>query len=104
MNQAIVYEVNLSICNSIIDQYLPWLQTHVQEMLQFKGFKRAHVYQELQEVNINSQTNVIVQYQIETLEELTDYFDHQSHKMRQHAVDKFGDRFSATRRILRKIE
>ena len=50
--------------------------------------------------DIATSENWVVQYKVESRMELENYFDNHAKEMRQAALDRFCDGFSATRRIL----
>ncbi|MFO8840745.1 DUF4286 family protein [Legionella pneumophila serogroup 1] len=95
----VVYEVNLSIDNDIYKEYKGWLDEHIQEMLKFPGFVNATVmHQSLDSNRSDNQTHITVQYQIESVEDLQNYFEEHAPKMRGDGVNRFNGRFTATRR------
>ncbi|HBD9221487.1 TPA: DUF4286 family protein [Legionella pneumophila] len=95
----VVYEVNLSIDNDIYNEYKSWLDEHIQEMLKFPGFINATVmHQALDGDSSDTQKHLTVQYQIESVEDLKNYFEEHAPKMRGDGVNRFKGRFSATRR------
>jgi quinol monooxygenase YgiN len=98
----IVYEVNLWIKNNIFSDYQSWLNEHILEMLQFQGFIEAQLLSDTDDIDDHDQDNkkLTVQYLIESLKDLKHYFDHNASSMREKAIEKFGDRFKAERRIL----
>lgn len=89
----IVYEVNLTIDQDIKVPFVKWLDAHIIEMLLFKGFQSAKIFKE-------SETNYCVQYYVNSLEYLNDYFDNHAKKMRNDGLLHFAEKFSATRRIM----
>ena len=93
----IIYEVNLLISPEILDEYTSWLNEHITTMLTFDGFHRAHVHSVDKQ---DDQIKITVHYEVESNEKLDEYFKNYAPKMRQEGIDKFGDKFSANRRIL----
>lgn len=94
----IFYEVNLHIQNEIFDDYMGWLKPHVDQMLTFDGFIDAKIYEQID--NDDSATrNITVFYSVRDEESLQSYFDKHAAAMRDDGVRKFGDRFSASRRV-----
>lgn len=102
---AIIYEVNLKVVQTIAQEYLSWLHDHVNEMLKQTGFLQARVYQDISEneQDVQSTCHYIVQYTVATRESLQQYFEHVAPLMRQQGIERFGDKFTATRRILQPI-
>lgn len=95
----VIYEVNLTINNEIFQDYYNWLVHHIEIMLQFRGFRKAEISKEkIPEDNINT-TKLTVHYTLDTEEDLNDYLKNHSFAMREDGTKKFGDKFSATRRV-----
>lgn len=95
----VIYEVNLSINNDIFQEYYEWLLPHIQEVLSFNGFLKSEIgmVENQDDDNLN---HLRVSYTIDTYENLRHYLDHHAATMRSEAVKYFGDRFSATRRVI----
>ncbi len=101
----VIYEVNVKIENSIFQAYLQWLQNHIREMLEIKGFLSATCYEEISDefsANKGAQNTVCIHYILESKEALQHYFEQHAERMRADAVKNFGNKFSAWRRIMVK--
>jgi len=96
----IIYEVNLTVHPEVSSGYKLWLEDHIKEMLNFKGFKKALFLENLEETPSSQWT---VQYFIDSKENLDDYLSHHAKIMREQALDKFSGQFSASRRIFSTI-
>lgn len=99
----VIYEVNLDVEGGIAAEYERWLAAHVQEMLEIDGFFRARWYERLPNDEGRAGEDVklwTVQYDVYTREQLDDYFRRHAARMRGEGIERFGDRFSASRRIL----
>ncbi len=94
----VIYEVNLNIDGEIYVEYLVWLKEHVQQMLQFPGFIQASFFKPEQEGN-TAQEKLTVQYQLKSRDDLQTYFNEFAPKMREDGINRFGNKFSAERRI-----
>jgi len=94
----IYYEVNLKIDHSIYDDYIAWLKPHIEEMIKFKGFIDARL---LQQTDVNDEQNkhITVLYSLDHQEALQHYLKNHAHHMRDDGIKRFGDKFSATRRV-----
>lgn len=94
----IVYEVNLKISSEIYKAYMEWLMPHVQEMLEFNGFEKAKF---LKETNFDDPNfeHVTMQYQVDNMDNLNNYLENYSKKMRGDGLTRFPDGFTATRRF-----
>jgi len=97
----IIYEVNLSIEPALETVFIPWLKTHIDEMLKFDSFIDASLFIDAE--NNHTSKNWVVQYKVESMTHLEDYFNLHAKRMRKEALDRFCDGFTATRRIL-KVE
>lgn len=98
---AVVYEVNLAIDPSIAADYRPWLGQHVREMLALPGFIEAHVFDLLQPPSDDGWIGFSVQYVLVDDAALDAYLHMHAPRMRAGGLARFGDRFRATRRVLR---
>ncbi|MGB5622417.1 MAG: DUF4286 family protein [Gammaproteobacteria bacterium] len=94
---SVVYEVNLVFDPVIEEQFDDWLRGHVREMLGLPGFIDATIARVEREDGRASRS---IQYELQDRKALEQYLSDQAAGMRQAAVDRFGDQFSATRRIL----
>ncbi|MCB0389648.1 MAG: DUF4286 family protein [Bdellovibrionales bacterium] len=96
----IIYEVNLKIEPEIASEFVAWLKQHVRDMLQIPGFKSAEIFQEESNEPI---LQLCVKYHVGSREELEDYFKILAPSMRAQGIEKFGQLFKASRRILYAI-
>ena len=94
----IIYEVNLNIEENIFNDYLDWLKTHIKEMLSFDGFQSARLFRHAEEEN-----QLVVHYEVTSKEDLNNYFENHAARMREDGINRFGNQFTATRRILNPI-
>jgi len=96
----VIYEVNLDVDHDIFNDYYYWLMEHIKEMLKFDGFKKAEIglieHQEEQ-----AKMKIRVSYTIASYDSLQAYLSQHAEKMRADAVNKFGDKFIASRRIIK---
>lgn len=96
----IIYEVELTITDEIAEAYLSWLPTHIQDMLQIDGFMSADMEEVIEPVS--KSTVVLVRYSVRSELDLFDYLELHAPIMRLQALDKFGEQFLASRRILKR--
>ncbi len=100
----ITYEVNLTIDPEIAEDYEHWLKSHILQVLDSPGFKDAKVFevQAMKGVDPTAakQKQLVVQYRVETKDDLESYLMERAPRLREEALDEFGDQFSATRRVL----
>jgi hypothetical protein len=95
--EPVIYEVNLVPEPAIAGQFDEWLHEHVREMLALPGFIDATISRVEQAEGPAART---VHYELQSRESLEQYLAEHAPRMRQAGVDRFGDRFTATRRIL----
>ena len=95
----IIYEVNLSIDTALETSFIAWLKIHINEMLKFDGFIDASLFIDME--NNHTSKNWVVQYDVESMAYLDDYFSLHAKRMRKEALDRFCDGFTYTRRILK---
>lgn len=94
----IIYEVNLIIKEEIYEEYFNWLLKHIDQLLQLPGFKKAEVG-----VVEDKEKKLRICYTIDSYEHLKNYLEHHASLMRAEGTTKFGDQFSATRRIISNL-
>ena len=97
-----IYEVTLTVDREIIDDFDGWLAHHVEEMLAIPGFERARVF--ALEDESDGRVRRVTHYYLESEDHLEQYFAGPADSMRQSGIDRFGDQFSASRRILRESD
>ena len=100
---SVIYEVNLSVQKEIAVEYRAWLGGHVQEMLALPGFTGARVL-EIVEGGDSAETAFCTQYELVDQAALDDYLRVHAGRMRADGISRFGDRFRASRRVLRDLD
>lgn len=93
----VIYEVNLLVKGSIFIEYRAWLKEHMVEMVNFPGFISAELSDEISEES--ESRKMTARYELDSMESLDNYLTNHSQAMRQDGINRFGDNFSATRRI-----
>lgn len=98
----VIYEVNLKIASEAYEDYMAWILTHVQEMLQFPGFLEAAC---LKEYGIEDQEfkAITLQYRVESKKSLEHYLTNHAKAMREDGLRRFPGKFSVTRRTFEVI-
>lgn len=92
-----IYEVTLRVNSDIVAQFDLWLAEHVREMLAIDGIVDATTF----EADEDDEHPVrVTHYYFRSLEDLDHYLAGTAAEMRQSGIDRFGDQFSASRRIL----
>jgi hypothetical protein len=98
----VIYEVNLVVKQNIADDYAAWLPGHIREMLALPGFEAAEW---LEDVDYDPEEGAdprwTIHYRLGSHDDFIRYAEHDAERMRGEAIDRFGNDFEATRRILR---
>ena len=100
---TVIYEVNLSVDGEIADEYRLWLMAHVQEMLALPGFTAARILETVDATTAADEIVLCTQYELVDQQALDDYLRLHATRMRAEGVARFGDRFRASRRVLRDL-
>ena len=93
-----IYEVTLSVELEAAADIDSWLAGHIEKMLDVPGLVSAENF--AGDARDNRITRVTC-YRFESEAHLNSYLETQAGELRQHTKDKFGDSFTASRRILR---
>lgn len=95
----LIYEVNLEVKSQSADQFLIWLGPHIDQVTKLGNFKGAQLF-EIKNDDSKGLTKWSVQYICKDQEQLEKYIRDFAPKLRQEAIDLFGNNFTASRRIL----
>lgn len=98
----VIYEVNLVIKNEIFDDYYHWLIEHIEVMLQYPGFKEARIQRLVDHQAENHHLTIC--YSLASQADLDNYLTHHAPAMREDGIRRFGNQFSATRRVFEVIK
>jgi len=94
----VIYEVNLEADAEIAGPFDTWLRDHVADMLVLPGFESAEILSD--EGTASGRISRIVQYRLRDQAALDTYLRDHAPRMRAQGVERFGNRFSAERRVL----
>ncbi len=97
-----IYEVTVSVDREIADAFDAWLAEHVREMLEIPGFLKSETF-EIEDDDAGRARRV-THYYLASEEELENYLAGPANAMRQSGIDRFADKFVASRRVLRRKE
>lgn len=97
---SMIYEVNLEVHPDIARDFADWLPGHVEAVLELPGFVDAEIASEEGESGDHPAWSV--RYRLIDREALDHYIDEHAESMRAQATERFGDKFSASRRILKE--
>ena len=95
MGGTILYEVTLQVEPAILGAYKDWLSEHMQHMLSLDGFVSAEMF-----INTENPNEIVCAYRLKDMDAMRAYLAGPAKDMRADGVNRFGDQFSATRRIL----
>ena len=96
--RPVTYEVALTPDPEILREFDLWLEGHVAEMLRLPGFDSASIH--AAEDPATGRPERVVRYRLDSREALERYFRDDAARMRADGLNRFGDRFSASRRIV----
>lgn len=97
----ILYEVSLEVREEVRKEYARYLPGHIAEILQIPGFVKAEWWTAEPEEGDAAKgiTRWTVHYLLKDRASLEAYFQNQAPRLRGEAIQKFGDKFRAVRRV-----
>jgi hypothetical protein len=100
-----VYEVNIEVDPQHAAAYDGWLPGHIERILKLPGFLGAGLLRReaIAEGERAGWERRTVQYRLASQRDLQNYLDQHAARMRAEAVELFGDRFHADRRVLSRV-
>lgn len=98
-----IYNVTINIDESVHDEWLFWIQDHIQEVLATGKFVSAKLTQVLVEEEMGGVTYSI-QYTANTREDLDEYYKEDAPKLRGKGLQKFADKMVAFRTELKVVK
>lgn len=103
---ALIYEVNVAVDSAIVAEYEAWLRTHVLELIANPGFESATILRAEAPAGDN-RAHFVTHYAVADRAALDAYFADPGPRgaaaLRSDGLSRFGDRMSATRRILERL-
>lgn len=99
-----LYEVTLQIEAALIAEYDSWLSEHVKEMLTLPGFERARIFAIEADSKAPDPIFRVVHYWLETRQTFDHYLRDHAERMRNNGLRRFGNRVTASRRILVAVD
>jgi len=104
----IIYEVNLTVEQSVAKEFAAWLPPHIETILKFDGFISASWFerrhQDEGKADNSSEVLWTVQYRLKDRASLENYLEKHAPAMREDGKRRFGGRFSAQRRVLTQLQ
>ena len=98
----VLYEVTLRVRPAIADAYGAWLDAHVRELVALPGFLGAQVARVLPDDDDDAAATVVYccQYRLRDRAAFDAYLREHAPRMREDGLRRFGDGFTATRRVM----
>ena len=96
---SLVYEVNVFVQRDIEADYRAWLVEHIQEILGLPGFLDAQSF-DVQQDLVSETVAICVHYRLASQAALDNYLQQHAPRLRADGMGKFGNRFTANRRVL----
>ena len=98
-----IYNVTINIDDSVHNEWLTWMETHILDVLNTGKFISAKFTEVLVEEEMGGKT-YSVQYTANTKEDLEDYYKEDADKLRVEGLKKFADKMLAFRTELKVIK
>ena len=97
-----IYNVTINIEESLHDEWLNWMESHIADVLNTGKFTAAKLTEVLAE-NESGRT-YSVQYSANSRKDLDDYYQFHADNLRAEAIKKFGNKMLAFRTELKLIK
>lgn len=97
-----IYNVTINIDESVHQEWLTWMETHIPEVLNTGRFLSAKLTQVLVDEEMGGVT-YSVQYTAATRKDLDDYYEFDADNLRNNGLKKFADKMIAFRTELKVI-
>ena len=98
-----IYNVTINIDESIHEEFLTWIKTHIPHVLATGKFTEARLVQVLVEEEMGG-TTYAVQYTAKSKAHLEAYYAEDATKLREEGMKKFADNMLGFRTELKVIE
>ena len=98
-----IYNITLSIDQSIHDEWMTWIHKHIPEVLATGKFTSAKLTQVLVDDD-HEGTTYSIQYTAKSREDLNRYYQEDADRLRTEGVLKFADKMLAFRTELRIVK
>ena len=97
-----IYNVTINVEKSVKEQWLTWIESHINQVLETGRFSAAKLTEVLVEEEYGAKTYSI-QYTSKSREDLDAYYKLDADKLRNETVKKFGEKVLAFRTELKLI-
>lgn len=98
-----IYNVTINIDGSVHNEWLSWIQIHIQNVLATGKFVSAKLTQVLVEEEMGGVT-YSVQYTTNTREDLDEYYEVHAPELRNDGLNKFADKMISFRTELKVVK
>lgn len=98
-----IYNVTINIDNSVHNEWLTWVESHILKVLNTGRFTAAKFTEVLVEEEMGGRTYSI-QYTANTREDLDNYYKQEAEKLRRESFKKFSDKMVTFRTELKLIK
>lgn len=98
-----IYNVTINIDGSVHEEWLSWIQDHIQDVLATGSFVAAKLTQVLVEEEMGGVT-YSVQYTANSREDLNEYYTTYAPKLRNESMHRFVDKMISFRTELKVIK
>ena len=98
-----IYNVTINIDDSVHDEWLIWMETHIPDVLNTGKFISAKFTEVLVDEEMGGKT-YSVQYTANSKEDIEAYYTENADELRVEALKKFGDKMLAFRTELKLIK
>ena len=98
-----IYNVTINIDDSVHDEWLIWMESHIPEVLNTGKFISAKFTEVLVEEEMGGKT-YSVQYTANSKDDVEAYYKEDADELRIEALKKFGDKMLAFRTELKLIK
>jgi len=99
----ILYEVNIDVRDAAYADYRAWLAVHVEHMLALPGFIAAEIFERREPPAPEGMRGLTVHCRLFDEAALERYLSTHASRMRAEGVQRFGDAFTATRRVMASL-
>ena len=94
-----IYEVKMQVHSQVYDEYLPWLKTHIAEMLKLGCFTGAELLEEL----CDGEALLRALYYYNKPEDFQEYLDNYAEKMRSHLSLEIKNKITFSRQHYKRL-
>jgi len=98
-----IYNVTINIDESIHEEFLIWIETHIPDVLATGKFTEARLVQVLVEEEMGG-TTYAVQYTAKSKAHLEAYYEEDATRLREDAMKKFADKMLGFRTELKIVK